>query len=172
MTTPHAPGRDPARAAEIIAAYGADPLRWPDEERADVVSILAADPALRAARKEAARLDHILDAWATGALAGALADDGQPAHREAAAAAAAAASALAPATRDWRRATGGGLFAAAAAVAAAVVVMITPTTALHSPRLQIASTATTVPHVATPALTDEQAFSLLFTPTPDEEEAI
>jgi hypothetical protein len=168
MTTPHALGSDPARASEILAAYGADPLRWPDEERADVVRALAADPALRAARAEAAQLDLILDAWATGSLAGEFSDHARPAHG----AAAAAARVLAPASRNWRTATGGGLFAAAAAIVAVVVVMITPTTALHSPSLQIASTAATPPRGAAMALTDEQAFSLLFTPTPDEEEAI
>ena len=48
---------------EIIAACGADSIRWPDEERAGVLA-LAARPAVAAALVEGASLDALLGDWA------------------------------------------------------------------------------------------------------------
>ena len=47
------------RLQEILDAYGADPARWPAEERDAAAALLARTPALRT---EAARLDALLDA--------------------------------------------------------------------------------------------------------------
>jgi hypothetical protein len=46
------------RLQEILDAYGANPERWPAEERAAAAALLARTPALR---EEAARLDVLLD---------------------------------------------------------------------------------------------------------------
>ena len=49
------------RFLRLIGAYGADPARWPDEERAAAVRRMADDPAARAAIDEARRLDALLE---------------------------------------------------------------------------------------------------------------
>lgn len=49
------------RLAALLDAYGADPGRWPADERAAAEALLAASPAARARRDEAARLDALLD---------------------------------------------------------------------------------------------------------------
>ena len=49
------------RFLRLIGAYGADPARWPDEERAAAERRVAGDPAARAAIDEARRLDALLD---------------------------------------------------------------------------------------------------------------
>lgn len=51
----------PARFAALLDAYGADPARWPEGERAAALAFLDADPAARQARADAARLDAVLD---------------------------------------------------------------------------------------------------------------
>lgn len=51
----------PARFAALLDAYGADPGRWPEGERAAALAFLEADPAARQARADAARLDAVLD---------------------------------------------------------------------------------------------------------------
>ncbi len=56
------------RALAIIAACGADPARWPDEDHASVLE-LAEDPAVAAALAEARRLDALIDGWATAPTA-------------------------------------------------------------------------------------------------------
>lgn len=50
------------RILELIDAYGADPMRWPAEERAEAQSLMAAtdDPRLRVALAEARTLDDLL----------------------------------------------------------------------------------------------------------------
>ncbi len=58
MTIPSSP----ARVHALIEAYGGDPARWPDAERAAGLAALAADPALRASAEEARALDAWLDA--------------------------------------------------------------------------------------------------------------
>jgi hypothetical protein len=50
----------PERLDQLIAAYGAEPARWPAKERAEAEALLGANPAaLDAARA----LDAALDAW-------------------------------------------------------------------------------------------------------------
>ena len=49
------------RFMRLIGAYGADPARWPEEERAAAGRRMADDPAARAAIDEARRLDALLD---------------------------------------------------------------------------------------------------------------
>ena len=54
------------RALDIIAAMGADSARWPDDERAGVLALVA-QPAVAAA----ASLDALLGDWACADVAGA-----------------------------------------------------------------------------------------------------
>ena len=140
------------RAAEIIAAYGADPARWPDGERATALHVIAADPALSAALAEARALDEDLTGWAQAPVGGG----------DAAAAAAAAARAL-PRPRQYLRWAGGTGLAAAAA---AVLVLFAPAKPLAPSVLPVAVAA----GPATAA--DATAFAQVFTPTPDEEQAL
>jgi hypothetical protein len=51
----------PSRFEMLIDAYGAAVERWPEEERAAALALLARSPAARAARDAAARLDALLD---------------------------------------------------------------------------------------------------------------
>jgi hypothetical protein len=51
------------RLAELIAAYGAAPEKWPEAERAAALAALETDPALRAERLQMAALDAALDRW-------------------------------------------------------------------------------------------------------------
>jgi hypothetical protein len=53
----------PKRIAELIAAYGAAPEKWPEAERAAALAVLEADPALRAEQMRMAALDAVLDRW-------------------------------------------------------------------------------------------------------------
>lgn len=48
------------RLLEIIASHGADPRRWPEEERAAALSTLENAPEARAAMQAEARLDALL----------------------------------------------------------------------------------------------------------------
>ena len=49
------------RLEQVLESYGADPGRWPAEERSGLESLLAESPDARALRDDAARLDSILD---------------------------------------------------------------------------------------------------------------
>lgn len=49
-----------ARLRAILEAYGAEPRRWPQAERADAEALIAASPEARALRDETAALDHVL----------------------------------------------------------------------------------------------------------------
>lgn len=138
------------RAAEIISAYGADTARWPDHERATALAVIADDRALTLALRDAVRLDGLLLDWA-----------GAPVVRGNVEAAAASAMRAHPAARFWRWAAGSGI-AATLAVGIIVINPATRSTGALSP-------ATTT---AAAAVSDEQAFSLLFSPTPDEESVI
>lgn len=51
----------PRRLDELLAAYGADPRRWPDSERAGAQALLARSPDLAAQLESARRLDGALD---------------------------------------------------------------------------------------------------------------
>jgi hypothetical protein len=49
------------RFAQLLDAYGAEPARWPAEEREAALALLARSPEARRQRDEAARLDALLD---------------------------------------------------------------------------------------------------------------
>ena len=51
------------RAQEILNAYGADPERWPEDERQSLIQLLAQSPELQALRETGALLDGLLDEW-------------------------------------------------------------------------------------------------------------
>lgn len=51
------------RVAELIAAYGAAPDKWPEAERVAALAVLRRDPALQAERQQMAALDAALDRW-------------------------------------------------------------------------------------------------------------
>jgi hypothetical protein len=55
------PGIDLARLETLLDAYGGDPARWPDAERADALALIAASAAARRLHDEARRLDAVLD---------------------------------------------------------------------------------------------------------------
>ncbi|MCG8504173.1 MAG: hypothetical protein MI755_06170 [Sphingomonadales bacterium] len=50
------------RVKELIAAYGGDPARWPDEERTAAEAVLEASPEAQLLLKEAQRIDAALAA--------------------------------------------------------------------------------------------------------------
>ncbi len=79
MTTPDTTrNMTPDRLDEVLAAYGAAPSRWPEEEREAAEGLIARSAPARAALAEAAHLDRLLDAAppppATDALAARLRD--------------------------------------------------------------------------------------------------
>ena len=51
------------RVAELIAAYGAAPDKWPRDERDAALAVLRRDPALQAELQQMAALDAALDRW-------------------------------------------------------------------------------------------------------------
>lgn len=62
-----------ARLRALLDSYGADPTRWPADERVAALVLLQADPQARALREEAARLDAALDGWVIAAPSAGLA---------------------------------------------------------------------------------------------------
>ena len=54
------------RLIEILEAYGADPTRWPADERAAARAFAAKDPRAADALTEARRLDDLLDTYDPG----------------------------------------------------------------------------------------------------------
>jgi hypothetical protein len=53
---------DAVRFAALLDAYGADPARWPEDERAAALALLAESADARARQHDAATLDAALDA--------------------------------------------------------------------------------------------------------------
>ena len=49
------------RLHDLLDCYGADPARWPDDEREAALALLARSPEARHHRDEVARLDRALD---------------------------------------------------------------------------------------------------------------
>ena len=137
-----------ARAAEIIAAYGGDPARWPDDERAQALAAVLMNPELRTAQLAAAELDADVTAWSQTPVA--------PGN------AIAAATAAMRVPRNYLRwASGTGL---AAAIAASLIVL--------SPVRRTGPVAP-VGVAARIVVSDEStAFTQVFTPTPDEEQVL
>jgi hypothetical protein len=107
------------RLEALLAAYGADPARWPAAERDAARALLARSAAARARRDAAARLDRLLDAVPAAAPSPALA-----ARVLAAAPQAPAAAARRRPGRRWP------YVAAAASAAAAAALLVV---AVHDP---------------------------------------
>lgn len=61
----------PRRFRKLLSSYGADPERWPEDERAAAAALLAASSGARALRDRAKTLDRMLDTYRVDA-----ADDG------------------------------------------------------------------------------------------------
>lgn len=150
----------PTRALEIIAAYGAEASRWPDAERTALVAAIAASPVLQAALADARATDFtiatMLGGW--GQVMPTAADSARLA---------AAARRVVP---RWNRWLGG----AVAAAVAATLIAIAPI-----PRLWGGATeqqGTTPPTITASAdetgISDAQAYAMLFTLTPQEENLI
>ena len=82
--SPSQPPLSLTRAKEILNAYGAEPERWPEDERGDLLQLLAQSAELRALRETASELDDLLDEWQpevishTDILVGSLAAQTQP----------------------------------------------------------------------------------------------
>ena len=138
---------DRTRAAEIIAAYGGDPARWPAGERAAALQLTLDDRALGRARIEAGALDGMMAEWARRDVVGG--------NAGVATARALAAPVQRPMRSVLRWAVGSGI----AAALAVGVVLSNPAAAPQ----RLAKSATTV--------SDEQAYAMVFTPT-DEDGAI
>lgn len=54
----------PVIALDIIASYGADPARWPDDVRVALLALVAQDESVAAALADAWALDAALTSWA------------------------------------------------------------------------------------------------------------
>ena len=65
----------PRRFRKLLGSYGANPERWPEDERAAAVALLAASSEARALRERAETLDRMLDTYRVEA-----ADDALPAQ--------------------------------------------------------------------------------------------
>ena len=145
------------RALEIIAAYGADPARWPAEDRAAVLA-LAGKPAVAAALTDARALDALLGDWATAPVAGVPFD------------ATRLTSPVAPRRRGW-------IAAAALAAAAAAAVIFGPTRTV-TPTPAAPQIAMNTPQTAMPSAmvsgedSSDAGFAYVFTPTVDEDALI
>lgn len=59
----------PERFATLLDAYGGDPKRWPEAERADALAYLARTPAARVLVDDALKLDTLIDRLAPAAVA-------------------------------------------------------------------------------------------------------
>ncbi len=140
------------RAAEILAAYGADPARWPVAERAQCVTWLARDAGLAAECARAARLDRALAVWAQVPV-------DLDIERAIARATAALPAAETGRSRLWRP-----LLGAALAASIAGALYLAPDAGPSPPAVSSHPTV---------ALNQRQAendlFRATFTPTPDEE---
>ncbi len=137
----------PARASEIITAYGADSRRWPNDERAAVLVLAAVDPALRAELAAARAFDTHLAEWAQAPVAARAFDP----------------STL-PRANRWRWV--GGVGAMAAAAAGVALLTIAPSNPIGSGAPRPA------PTVAAAPASNADAFAYVFTPTHDEESLI
>lgn len=54
----------PETACAILASHGADPARWPAEQRAALLALAGDDPVVAAALADARALDALLNEWA------------------------------------------------------------------------------------------------------------
>jgi hypothetical protein len=56
------------RLAEVLAAYGADPARWPAAERDRLMALIESSPHLQALLADARQIDQVLSAAKTSAV--------------------------------------------------------------------------------------------------------
>jgi len=141
---------DVQRAADIIAAYGGDTLRWPADERAAMMRLVATNPGIAEQARAAAAMDSVFAGWALAPVV--------PGN---AAAAAARVLASLPRRRDPTTAPAIRWMAGGGIAAALVAGMLLGGPHLHAP---------TAP--AAHLVSDEQAFATIFTPTPEEDGSI
>lgn len=152
------------RALEIVAAFGGDARRWPDDERGDVLALAAVDAGLAAAIAEARGMDALLSDWAR---------DVAPVDFDAAAIvrdAAVVVPVSKPVTRPGRRWFAGSALAAAVAAGVLVLAPLGP-----APEVETVSVDSPVQSATAEggALgSDAEAFAYVFTPTLDEDELI
>ncbi len=66
--SPSQPPLSLTRAEEILNAYGAESERWPEDERGDLLRLLAQSSELQALRETASQLDDLLDEWQPGVI--------------------------------------------------------------------------------------------------------
>lgn len=121
-----------ARFAALLDAYGADPARWPEEERAAALALLATSSDARARQREAAALDAMLGT-APPAPPSDLLVARVLAAAPGAAAAARPATDRARARAAWRRSRRAAIAAAALAAAASLALWIARTPAPETP---------------------------------------
>ncbi len=153
---------DAERAREILAAYGAEPTRWPPHERGKCLALIARDPTLVREREAAARLDRAIVAWARAPVTPGSAETHAAVTRALAALPQAAPAVQRPRWRARWPLVGGALAASAAAL-----LMLRGhdpgSMSQHRPAALASASATT---------TDSDAFRAVFTPTPDEEDVL
>lgn len=149
---------DRTRACEIIATYGADPARWPDEERASLLAAIQADPTLQRQVDEAAALDAMLLDWARAPMPTAQhMDTGALADR------------ISMPRRRWLPTA---VFGGSVAAALALVALVAPSDSSPTGPAMTAAVGDEAQIDAAPRLEDSQLWAMVFTPTPDEEALI
>jgi hypothetical protein len=154
------------RALEVIASYGADPARWPADERAAVLA-LAGRPAVAAALTDARALDALLGDWARVDVAAAPFDAAQLTPH----AAPIVTTPIVPARRRGWIAAGAMAAAVAAAVGLTPMGGVTPQP--DAPQVAMNSPQTTVPSATVASDPGSDAdFAYVFTPTVDEDALI
>lgn len=149
------------RALQIIAAYGADAGRWPDDERAAVLALMATAPQLVAAQADARGLDGLLADWARDVVPARFDVSGMVRPL--------------PVARGGlriKRWIAGGVLAAAVAAGIAIFVPMQPVSA---PAVQMVATESPVSSATAERDSygsDAEVFAHVFTPTAEEDELI
>jgi hypothetical protein len=149
------------RALQIIAAYGADAGRWPDDERAAVLALVATVPQLATAQADARGLDALLADWARDVLPARFDVSGMVRPLP-----------VARGGRGMTRWIAGGVLAAALA---AGIVIFAPMQPASVPAGQSVSTGSPVLSATAEREaygSDAEVFAHVFTPTVDEDELI
>lgn len=147
------------RALEIIAAYGADAVRWPATEAAALLALADSDALVASALADARQFDALLADWAATAVS---------AEIDLAAITCLPAETPMPARR-W---LAGGFVAAAIAAGIAFLAPVMPAA---DPGLENVPTQTAVPLATAEGDafgSDADVFATVFTPTVDEDTLI
>ncbi|OYQ24714.1 hypothetical protein CHU93_15245 [Sandarakinorhabdus cyanobacteriorum] len=150
-------------ALDIIASHGADPARWPADQRAALLALAASDAAVAAALADARAIDAALTDWLNAPLPAMAVDvaaiTAQPQQMP-------QQMPHAPATRRW--------MPAAVAASLALVVAVGGWLGLQPQSGNGAPTiaAATPPSAGVEQAEADAAFAYVFTPTAAEEELI